>query len=1334
MAVASLPPSDHPLALTLRTLGDSGLYAAGSLQAVLGPGKPFALLVYLALTPGRRASREFLLDLLWADLDPERARRALRQMLFYLRRLLGEEVLVGTEELTLSHAIDVDRNRFLAKLEGGETDAAVELYVGHFLPQFGVPGGAAFEHWADLERERLQTAFLRSADLLVRRQLNESRFKEGQRLARRVRDLVPDNEGAWRLVLEAVIAGRDFVAAAVEAEALERWAEAGGITLEASTRALVARARGLSPRAEDDPTVGLMAELTGREREFSAITSAWEAARTGRAKHLHLSAPAGFGKSRLLRDACIRLAAVGARVIQVRGTPGDREVPYAFAADVASAIAALPGSAGMAPASASTLVALNPALSSQFTSAADSAQGEEALRRRIIALVDLVQSVADEQPFVLAIDDLHWIDRPSYRVLEGLFSRLEGTHVLCITAARPERQPVDEGCAVLPLPALTREQLSSLVSALGTLPPHESWSAGFITGLHQATGGSPLLVLETLRLALDQGTLSLERNEWHCLDDERLRSILQAGEALRERVRTLPSAQSWLLALLSTAGTPLLIDPLAHAAGQAPEAFADSLRPLEHQGLVANTGIGWCAAHDEIAAASRTALTAEQRLIADRTIGEYYGRATGTDADDLLRAARHFVSSGDGHKVQQVHRRYAVTARRRGDRRSFGEIAAELIGEESASARVGALVRSLPLAWRFGLWSMARQTVAAGVLLALPLLLLVARVVRHNDEAALQRLVYVDSTGTTSGVLLRPGEWNGTSTPLTPSAVPSTMGDAARTYTGLSPAISPDGRSVAWIKDSGDSTTLDIWIRTPAGTRRLTSQARDDLVQGWLPDGSALIGQTNRWSPMGDADYDIAVFDTATGAARQITHGPAQDNSPFVSPDGTRVAFIRASMIDPQQLCVTTIDGQHEPECRLIGGQPIAWLLGWTGLDELALTTEESGAQPLVRYDWLRDNRTTILAPYVLQPRLSPDRRWVAVSARLDGMVGLRDMVLPIDAPGKARPVAGPGQLRDGLRWWEGKPDRSWLIDHLEFRDSVTTVLPGIGTQLSVKALTATGTEIPIRAPVEWSSGDTSIATVDSTGEIRVRTPGEVQVSATLAGWRKAIKHIKVVGKAPITVLDERWDADWLRRWLPWGDPTPLVTAGPQGIRGLWSRGDGVYPSMAILRDALSARDGLGLEVRISTPLTAAQHQRMKVMFLAGLDPPTFERADHQKAPPTVGTTVSMCGIVFPLEGRWGSTRTALYGSITEALDLGKEALAMRTGAWWTLRVQILPDGRCGIAINGRVLWLSREPVPLDGAYRLWLGDESAGVKLIHGPLQVWKGVRTDIRWTDLAR
>ena len=102
---------------------------------------------------------------------------------------------------------------------------------------------------------------------------------------------------------------------------------------------------------------------------------------------------------------------------------------------------------------------------------------------------------------------------------------------------------------------------------------------------------------------------------------------------------------------------------------------------------------------------------------------------------------------------------------------------------------------------------------------------------------------------------------------------------------------------------------------------------------------------------------------------------------------------------------------------------------------------------------------------------------------------------------------------------------------------------------------------------------------------------------------------------------------------------------------------------------------------------------------------------------------------IFPLEGRRGATRAGLRGGISREVDLSAIAATLRSGAWWTLRLQIFPDGRCGIAINGDVIWLSNDPITLDTPYRLWLGEESAGVRLLHGPLTVWSGVRTDVRW-----
>ncbi len=1329
--------------LTLQTLGAAGLYATGNGtgngEALLGPGKPLALLIFLAFAPGRQTSRETLLDLLWSDLDSDRGRRALRQTLFHLRRLLGgDEAIAGAEELRLTVDIDADRDRFLRALDHGDIETATATYAGDFLPAFGVPGGAAFEHWADLERERLRGGFLRGAELLVRRLLNASRVREAREHARRVRDLVPDVEAAGRLLLECAVASRDFVSATMEADAIEQWATAAHVVLEPGTRAAIARARRLSPTEDDDRTsTVLAAELTGREQEFFAITTAWGAVRTGPARHVHLTAPAGFGKTRLLRDAVMRLSAGGATVVSSRGAPGDRDVPYAFVGDLAAALVRLPGAMGVAPATAATLLALNPALSTTLAGTPDTATGEEALRRRIHALTDLVHSVADEQRFVLAIDDLHWIDARSFRVLEGLWGRLAGAHVLCLTASRPERAPSSESCTTLPLSPLSSAQVGALVAAIAALPPGAPWANRFVEGLQLATRGSPLLVLETLRVALDQGIVSLDEQEWRCHDEGRLASLLHGGEALRERVRALPAAQLWLLAVLATAGTPFERNALASLLSVSRDELSERLDPLERHGLVTRGAGGWIPSHEEIGEAARAALGDDGCASAERTIAEYYSHIAGDDPNALLRASRHLVAAGDDVALRRLFRRYTRALRTRGDRRGHAALAAEVSGERESSPRVVALVTSLPRSWRLGLWSPARKAAFAASLVivtgtvAATVNALHARTAR---DASLQTLAYIDSSGTSLVAQMRPEEWDGRRTPVELAPEKADLSEAAARFPDRPPVPSPDARTAAWNQDAGDSTTLDIWIRTPSGTRRLTRESRDDLVTGWLPDGSALVGTSNRWSPPGDGDYDIAVFDTATGVARQVTRGTAHDHSPFVSPDGTRIAFVRESDDSPPRVCITTLDGTRNAECRLIDGQQAGDLLGWSGLTELALTVNTPGARPLVVYDWARNATRTILSPFVLRGRLSPDGRWVVASVRVDGIRGTRDWVVPLARPAQARTLAAPIARSWSVRWWTGPTDVSSLIDRLAFSSSARQLLLGVSSRLLVRPLTAQGTEVPLLAPLTWTSSDTTVALVDSTGVVRPLRAGSVTISATLAGWRSTSATLDVVGQPAKTLIGESWDASWQERWIAWGDPRPQVVTGPEGVRGMWNHGDGSYPSVAVLKRALDARDGLGVEVRLSTPLSRPKWQRLRTYLDAGIDTAALIASDQRKAPPTLGGSDAACGIDFPLSGRWAETYAALHGGIGQSVDLGQRGRTLRTGAWWTLRLQILPDGRCGVAIDGHVIWLSPEPIALDRPFRLRLGDESAGTRILHGPMEVWSGVRTDVQWMPPPR
>lgn len=1332
VAAPPLPPATH----RLLTLGSTGLYHAATGTLVLGPGKPLALLTYLALAPGRRASREFLIDLLWADLDPDRGRAALRQILFHLRRLLGEDALPGTEELTLRHGLVTDRDEFLVALERGEVEEAVQQYGGAFLPDFGVPGGVAFEHWADLERARLQAAYLRAVELVVRRLLNQSRFKEAQRLARQARDEAPATEATWRLLLEAIVAGRDFVAAAVEAEALERWAAEDGIALEATTVAVVARARRVTPEGSAAvPKRGLVTDLIGREREFAAITSAWEEVRRGQARHVHLSAPAGLGKTRLLRDAAARLRASGTPIVEVRASPGERDIPYALAGVLAAALIEAPGALGVSPASASSLVALNPALSSRVAVGADGSVGDEALRRRLQAVLDLLEAIAHEQPVAILLDDLHWGDAASIRLIEGVISRLDRAPVLVLSAARPTYAPGTEQSLRLLLQPLMRNAIAEMVHGVALVPDGAEWFEALVSGLVEATSGSPLLILETLRLALDQDVLGITSGTWSCRDPQRLTELLGAGQALRHRITALPEREHAVLALLATMGTPAEAATLGEesSSGQPPGALTATLVALERAGLVIRQGRTWQVAHDEIADAVRRELApavarqlhAEvgRRLIADR----------GADRAVLLRGLRHLAQAGDHDAVHVAFRRYVRAAREDGDRRGARVLAAEAIGSGPPDAGVRALTASLPMSWRIGLWSRTRQVAATAGLLAAMGATAGALQARESRLAGMQRLVYADSLGGTLGIAAIRAEWDGRSEEVRPTRMRSDLVRAAAEFPEIPPAISPDGRGVAWNGFTADSTVIDIWLRTPDGERRLTNAPRDDLVVAWLPDGSGLVGMSMRWNPPGGQGYDIAVYDTATGAARQVTQGPDHDRLPFVSPDGSRIAFLREAVTGQTLLCLTSFDGRDPPACRLPDGRALQELHGWLDGDQLLASVERDGAVALVRYAWSSGSMVELLGQAVGQVRMSPDRRWVVAASRVPGVSGTADWVIPLSQPSEARRVADLPRTGGTLRWWEGPAGAPVFVDRLEITDSMSRLQPGIGSLLNLRALARSGDELPLVARPRWRSSDTTVAVVDSLGVVHPVRPGEVEITASLGGWRTATRRLRIEGTAPRIVMEEHWDATWRSRWIRFGTPSPEVVAGPGGVPGFWNRGDGTHISTAVFRQSFTARDGLGVEVRMHTPVTEPGNQRARVVLTAGVDTLRLQRADPLGQSPPLGSPDVSCAVAFP--GGAGGSGVGLTMSVSGGgvagtfASLGALTDTLAAGGWWRLRIQILPDGRCGVAVNGRVVWLSADPISLDRPLWLRLGDNSEGTQLLHGPLEVWTGVRTDIDW-----
>lgn len=719
---------------SLHLLGATSLseHRGGSTESLLGPGKPLALLTFLALAPRRTVLREQFIELLWADSDPEMARRSLRQALYQARRRMGDEAILGDDEqLTLVADLTTDRDEFLEALDAGDPARAVALYQGPFFPAFAAPGGAAFEQWADYERERLQFAFFQALESLARTELRQHRWRDALRLARRLRESDRERESAWRLVLEALVSAGDWVQAAAEAEALEAKLREEGRTADPATTAMLRTARQTVP-ARAATSTRLVTELVGREAEFSTLIAGWQMAPNG-LRRAHVSGAAGIGKTRLLRDVAARILATGGRAVMIRAAPTDHDLPWALAGDLTRQIAALPGAAAVAPAVAAVLLGLDPSLSSRFPMArAPATSGEEELLRlRTLAIADLLIAVADESPVALLIDDLHWSDAISRRLLQGLANRVSASAILLVTASRPgpEGTVLDRPEEVITLRPLTPEQVGVLVESIAQLP-EVLRDSGFTCAIHDATHGSPLLVLETLQLALDRGWLSREDECWVAPDCEALLAALARERPLVRRVERLEPVERQLLRRLAIAGRPLPDALLGELFPREQQHRATVLAALEERGLAARAGSAWELAHDLMAEAVLSGITEEELRAAHAAMAE--ALLAGVRGGHARRrdAGPHLALAGDHAALAREFRIYVREKRNRGERDDPVAIAGEFLRRPTTDREVQELVASLPLSVRLGGYRAGARAIVVVALALVAALFWLSRPVR----------------------------------------------------------------------------------------------------------------------------------------------------------------------------------------------------------------------------------------------------------------------------------------------------------------------------------------------------------------------------------------------------------------------------------------------------------------------------------------------------------------------------------------------------------------------------------------------------------------------------
>ena len=153
----------------LITFGGLSVRNGAVLNGIANPRTRLAVLAVIAAAGESGVRREKLLALFWPESDEERARNALRQAIFAMRRDLGGiDLTIGSADLRLNpQVLTSDVGDFDCAIEERRFEDAVALYAGPFLDGVFVRDSAEFEHWADEQRQRFSALYGQALDTLA---------------------------------------------------------------------------------------------------------------------------------------------------------------------------------------------------------------------------------------------------------------------------------------------------------------------------------------------------------------------------------------------------------------------------------------------------------------------------------------------------------------------------------------------------------------------------------------------------------------------------------------------------------------------------------------------------------------------------------------------------------------------------------------------------------------------------------------------------------------------------------------------------------------------------------------------------------------------------------------------------------------------------------------------------------------------------------------------------------------------------------------------------------------------------------------------------------------
>jgi DNA-binding SARP family transcriptional activator/tetratricopeptide (TPR) repeat protein len=508
----------------LHCLGTPGLFTVSGEQVPFRTRKHLALLIRLALEPGKQFTRDYLADLLWPDAPAQHANHSLAQGLSVIKAKIARQAVV-IRRATVGLAVgwvDADVTRL------ADSDVAID---GPFLEGFEIPEARSFEDWKDEYRARL---IPQVRDCLVR-QMDAARrigdFVTVEKHATRLQDLDPLSEEGIRGVMEARAWASDRSSAL---KAFARYEARLAEELGAKPGAELIRMADLLRDGRRSPSRPVVAgypperadrrfepeTLIGREREFSVLYDAWLEARRKSPRIVVVTSDPGVGKTTLVNAFASSCQMEGAVVARAQAYDAERELPFAVLGELVKQLTTQRAIGSADPEALTELTRISLEIARIYPGVPKPVEWTPELTplRIADAFLKTVTAAAIDSPIMLVVDDIHAADNASTAILHSISRKLSETRVLLVLTGRTNELLFSgapwlltsditiRGMIRLELDVLTSSSAETLIRRRATAPDTP------VGRILRAGGGNPLALELLTREWSEHGAASLLRD------------------------------------------------------------------------------------------------------------------------------------------------------------------------------------------------------------------------------------------------------------------------------------------------------------------------------------------------------------------------------------------------------------------------------------------------------------------------------------------------------------------------------------------------------------------------------------------------------------------------------------------------------------------------------------------------------------------------------------------------------------------------------------------------------------------------------------------------------